>query len=202
VCCGALHAHVGADDEARALAKRNIAAFEDAGVDAIVVDAAGCGAQLKMYGHLLQDDPVWGERAAAFSSKVRDVTEYLVSLGGDAPLGTLALRVTYQSPCHLAHAQRITQQPRALLRRIEGLQLIEMAEPEVCCGSAGSYNVQQPEFADALLARKVDAIVATGADAVVSANPGCMLQVQSGLAERGRDLPVLHVVEVLDRAMA
>ena len=130
------------------------------------------------------------------------MTEYLATLGGDAPLGRLATRVTYQAPCHLAHAQRINSQPRALLRRVEGLELIEMAESDVCCGSAGSYNLQQPELSDALLARKVDAIVATGADVVVTANPGCMLQVRSGLDERGLRTPVLHVVEVLDRAMS
>jgi glycolate oxidase iron-sulfur subunit len=202
LCCGALHAHAGARADAIALAKRNIAAFEAATIDAIVVDAAGCGAHLKAYGHLLADDAVWRGRAEAFASRVRDVTEYLAALGGDAPLGRLAIRVTYQAPCHLAHAQRINEQPRSLLRRVAGLELIEMAESDVCCGSAGSYNLQQPELADTLLARKLDAIVATGADAVVSANPGCMLQVASGLEERGRPTAVLHVVEVLDRAMS
>ena len=201
LCCGALHAHAGARVDARALARKNIAAFEAVKIDAIVVDAAGCGAHLKGYGHLLADDPEWHGRAEAFASRVRDVTEYLAALGGDAPLGTLALRVTYQAPCHLAHAQRITEQPKALLRRVEGLELIEMAESDVCCGSAGSYNLQQPELADALRERKLDAIDATGADAVVSANPGCMLQLASGLEMRGRRTAVLHVVEVLDRAM-
>jgi glycolate oxidase iron-sulfur subunit len=202
LCCGALHAHAGERAEAKRLARANIAAFESADLDAIVVDAAGCGAHLKGYGHLLADDPAWRERAERFAAKVRDVTEYLAPLGGDAPLGRLQTRVTYQAPCHLAHAQRINAQPRALLRRIEGLELIEMAESDVCCGSAGSYNLQQPALSDALLARKVDAVIATGADAVVSANPGCMLQVQSGLEDRGRRTPVLHVVEVLDRAMS
>jgi glycolate oxidase iron-sulfur subunit len=202
VCCGALHAHAGARADAVALAKKNIAAFEAAHFDALVVDAAGCGAHLKAYGHLLADDPEWRDRATAFAGRVRDVTEYLATLGDDGPLGTLALRVTYQAPCHLAHAQRINAPPRALLRRVKGLELIEMAEAEVCCGSAGSYNIAQPELADALLARKLDAIAATGADAVVSANPGCMLQVRSGLEERGQHTAVLHVVEVLDRAMS
>ena len=201
-CCGALHAHAGERPDAVRLAKRNIQAFEAAEVDAIVVDAAGCGAHLKAYGHLLQGDPEWSARAERFAAKVRDVTEYLASLPGATPLGALAARVTYQEPCHLVHAQRIKVEPRALLRRVAGLELIEMAESDVCCGSAGSYNIQQPEFADALLARKLDAIERTGADVVVSANPGCMLQIQSGLAERGRPLEVLHVVEVLDRAMS
>jgi glycolate oxidase iron-sulfur subunit len=201
LCCGALHAHAGARADAVALAKKNIAAFEAATVDAVVVDAAGCGAHLKGYAHLLHDDHDWHDRALAFSNKVRDASEYLASLDGGATLGRLDARVTYQEPCHLAHAQRIKAEPRALLKRIQGLELVEMAESDVCCGSAGSYNLQQPEFADALLARKVDAIEKTGADVVVSANPGCMLQVQSGLAERGRKLEVLHLVEILDRAM-
>jgi glycolate oxidase iron-sulfur subunit len=202
LCCGALHAHAGARADAVALAKKNIVAFEAANVDAIVVDAAGCGAHLKGYAHLLHDDHEWHDRALAFSKKVRDASEYLATLDGAAPLGRLDARVTYQEPCHLAHAQRIKAEPRALLKRVQGLELIEMAESDVCCGSAGSYNLQQPDFADALLARKIDAIEKTGADVVVSANPGCMLQVQSGLAERGRKLEVLHLVEVLDRAMS
>ena len=202
VCCGALHAHAGARDDAIALAKKNIAAFEAAGVDAIVVDAAGCGAHLKGYAHLLEADHDWHDRAAAFVLKVRDASEYLASLPGTETLGRLNARVTYQEPCHLVHAQRIKTQPRSLLGRVDGLDLIEMAESDVCCGSAGSYNLQQPALADALLARKIDAIEKTGVDIVVSANPGCMLQVQSGLAERGRQTEVLHLVEILDRAMA
>lgn len=202
ICCGALHAHAGARGEAQALARRNIAAFEAAGVDAVVVDAAGCGAHLKSYGHLLADDPEWRERAAAFSRTVRDITEYLAGLDPVRRLGRLPVRVTYQEPCHLAHAQRIKAEPRSLLRRIEGLELIEMADSDVCCGSAGSYNLQQPDLADALLERKVDAIVATGAGVVVSANPGCMLQVEAGLRDRGARAEVVHLVELLDRAMA
>lgn len=201
-CCGALHAHAGAREDARELARRNIAAFERANVDVIVVDAAGCGAHMKGYDHLLADDPRWSARAAAFASRVRDVTEYLATLGGTSELGALPLTVTYQEPCHLAHAQRIRTAPRALLARVRDLELREMRESDVCCGSAGSYNLTQPALADALLERKLDAIVETGAAAVVSANPGCMLQVSAGLARRGRDVEVLHVVEVLDRAMA
>jgi glycolate oxidase iron-sulfur subunit len=202
VCCGALHAHAGERPDAMRLARRNIEAFESTALDAIVVDAAGCGAHLKAYGHLLHDDPAWADRAAAFSARVRDVSEYLAALPTDAALGTLPMRATYQDPCHLAHAQRITAAPRALLRRVAGLELVDMAESDVCCGSAGSYNLQQPAMADALLARKLDAIERTGASVVISANPGCMLQIQSGLAERGRPLEVLHLVEVLDRAMS
>jgi glycolate oxidase iron-sulfur subunit len=199
-CCGALHAHAGEREDARALARRNIAAFEDANVDAVVVDAAGCGAQLKGYGALLADDAAWSGRAATFAAKVRDVNEYLAEVAGER-LGRLDLRATYQDPCHLAHAQGIRKQPRDLLSRVHGLELLEMADADVCCGSAGSYNLTQPEYSDRLLARKLDAILATGAGAVISANPGCMLQIESGLRARGSNLPVLHVVEVLDRAM-
>jgi glycolate oxidase iron-sulfur subunit len=200
-CCGALHAHAGEREDARALARRNIAAFEAVAVDVVVVDAAGCGAQLKGYGALLADDDAWRARAAAFAAKVRDVNEYLAEVAGER-LGRLDLRATYQDPCHLAHAQGIRKQPRDLLSRVHGLELLEMADSDVCCGSAGSYNLTQPEYADRLLARKVDAILATGAGAVISANPGCMLQIESGLRARGSQLPVLHVVEVLDRAMS
>jgi len=200
-CCGALHAHAGEREDAQALARRNIAAFEAAAVDAIVVDAAGCSAQLKGYGALLADDDAWAGRAVTFAARVRDVNEYLAEIAGER-LGRLDLRATYQDPCHLAHAQGIRRQPRDLLSRVHGLELIEMADADVCCGSAGSYNLTQPEYADRLLARKVDAILATGARAVISANPGCMLQIEAGLRERGSTLPVLHVVEVLDRAMS
>jgi glycolate oxidase iron-sulfur subunit len=213
-CCGALHAHSGDRATARDLAKKAILAFERAKVDAIVVDAAGCGAHMKHYVDLFtapdeplpdgaaafDDDPAWRERARGLAAKVRDVTEYLVTLELPATLGRLDLRVTYQDPCHLAHAQRIREQPRSLLRRVEGLELVEMAGADVCCGSAGTYNLTQPDYADALQAAKVEAVLATRPDAVVTANPGCMLQIEAGLRDRGRALPVLHVVEVLDRA--
>jgi glycolate oxidase iron-sulfur subunit len=201
-CCGALHAHAGDREAARDLARRAVAAFESVAVDAIVVDAAGCGAHMKHWGELLADDPAWSARASAVAAKVRDASEYLVSLPLPSRLGRLAMRVTYQDACHLAHAQGIRAQPRALLRRIEGLELVEMPQSDVCCGSAGTYNVTQPGYADALQASKVAAILSTRADAVVSANPGCMLQIAAGLRERGSAMPVLHLAEVLDRAMA
>jgi glycolate oxidase iron-sulfur subunit len=201
-CCGALHAHAGDREGARDMARRAIAAFERVDVDALVVDSAGCGAHMKHYAGLLADDPEWHDRAAAIAAKVRDVTEYLATLELPATLGRLAMRATYQDPCHLAHAQRIRQQPRSLLRLIEGLELVEMADSDVCCGSAGSYNVTQPEYADRLQASKVETALATRPDAVITANPGCMLQISAGLAARGSRVPVLHVVEVLDRAMS
>jgi glycolate oxidase iron-sulfur subunit len=199
-CCGALHAHAGDKTEAIRLAKLNIAAFERAEV--ILVNAAGCGAHLKSYAHLLEDRPNWAARAAALASRVRDVSEYLHTIVGDETLGALAMRVTYQDPCHLAHAQGIRAEPRALLSRIRGLELVEMAGADVCCGSAGYYNLVQPEYADRLLEPKIDAILATRPDAVVTGNPGCMLQLAAGLRTRGRaDVPVLHIVEILDRAL-
>ncbi len=201
-CCGALHAHAGDLETARALARRNIAAFERANVEAVVVDAAGCGAHMKEWAALLAEDPAWSGRAAAMAAKVRDVSEYLASLELPPSLGRLSLRVTYQDACHLAHAQRIRVQPRALLERVEGLELVEMPQADVCCGSGGIYNLTQPAYADALQRSKVDAILSTGAAAVVSGNPGCMIQIGAGLRDRGRDIPVLHLVEVLDKAMA
>jgi glycolate oxidase iron-sulfur subunit len=200
-CCGALHAHAGDKAEAVRLAKLNIAAFERA--DVILVNAAGCGAHLKSYAHLLEDRPNWAERAAALASRVRDVSEYMQTIVGDETLGELEMRITYQDPCHLAHAQGIRAEPRALLARVRGLELVEMAGADVCCGSAGYYNLAQPEYADRLLEPKIDAILATRPDAVVTGNPGCMLQLAAGLRSRGRaDIPVLHVVEVLDRALS
>ncbi|MGH2378956.1 MAG: (Fe-S)-binding protein [Candidatus Limnocylindria bacterium] len=201
-CCGALHAHAGDREGARDLARRAVAGFEQVDLDAVVVDSAGCGAHMKHYAALLADDPEWGARAARLAEKVRDVTEYLASLELPASLGRLAMRATYQDACHLAHAQGIRTEPRSLLRRIEGLELVEMVGSDVCCGSAGTYNLTQPVYADRLQAAKVAAALATRPDAVISANPGCMLQISSGLRSRGSRVPVLHVVEVLDRAMS
>jgi glycolate oxidase iron-sulfur subunit len=200
-CCGALHTHGGDLDGGRDLARRNIAAFEALGVDAIVVNAAGCGSTLKEYHHLLHDDPLWHERAAAFSRKVKDVHEFLAGIEFNrAGLGRLEVQVTYQEPCHLAHAQRITAQPRTLLTAIPGLQLREMHESALCCGSAGVYNVTQPEMAARLGARKVDNALATGARIIATANPGCALQLAGELRRRGEDVQVRYIVELLDES--
>jgi glycolate oxidase iron-sulfur subunit len=201
-CCGALHAHAGDPAGARALARANIAAFEGASVDAIVVNAAGCGAHLKNYGYLLRDDPAWRERAAAFSRRVADVTEVLTRQGLRGPLGPLARQVTYHDPCHLAHGQRVRREPRALLAAVPGLEVVELPESEMCCGSAGIYNLTEPEMARQLLLRKLRHLEATGADTVVTANPGCILQIASGLRARGRSMRVVHIVELLDQAYA
>lgn len=199
-CCGALHAHGGELDSARTLAKQNISAFGDA-YDAVVVNAAGCGSTLKEYGHLLHDDAEWAARGAAFSAKVRDISEYLAALElNTSDLTAVNMTVTYQEPCHLAHAQRITAQPRALLKKIPGLTLVEMAESALCCGSAGIYNVTQPEMAAQLGNRKLDNAERTKAQVVVTANPGCHLQLAGGLRQRGSGMRVLHIAEVLDMA--
>jgi glycolate oxidase iron-sulfur subunit len=200
-CCGALHAHGGDLEGLRALARRNIAAFERAGEAPIIVNSAGCGAMLKGYAHEFARDPTWADRAAAFAARVQDVTEFLAP----RPLPmrrALEAAVAYQDPCHLAHAQRIRQQPRALLTAIPGLTLKEMGEGALCCGSAGVYNVTHPTTARQLRERKLDHALATGATIIATANPGCLLQLRSGLIERGSDVAVKHVVELLDEASA
>jgi glycolate oxidase iron-sulfur subunit len=200
-CCGALHVHAGDKDGGRALARRNIDAFERANVEAIVINAAGCGAALKEYGHLLHDDPVYAGRAAAFSAKVKDISEFLAPLAL-RPLGRLDLRVTYQEACHLVHAQRIAGPPRTLLRAIPGVTLLEMEESSLCCGSAGIYNVTQPELSRRLMERKTAHVLATGAEVVVSANPGCILQLQAGLRAVGASerVRVRHIADLLDES--
>ncbi|MGD9764775.1 MAG: glycolate oxidase subunit GlcF [Candidatus Binatia bacterium] len=198
-CCGALHLHNGDPDTARALARRNIDAFTPE-VDVIVTAAAGCGSTLKGYGHLLEDDPAYAERARRFGAAVRDVTEVIAAGTADPPPACAPQRVTYQDACHLAHAQGIRAQPRELLARVPGLELVELAESEVCCGSAGSYNLTEPEMARRLRERKIDRIAATGASCVAAANAGCALQIRAGLAARGLRVRVLHPIELLDEA--
>ncbi|HTE86922.1 MAG TPA: (Fe-S)-binding protein [Dehalococcoidia bacterium] len=203
-CCGALHVHAGEAAGGRARARANIAAFEAAEVDVVVSNAAGCGAALKEYGVLLQDEPAWAERAAAFSARVRDLTELLASAPMRGDLKSLNRTVTYQDPCHLAHAQRVAAAPRALLRQIPGLELVEMQETALCCGSAGIYNLTHPEMSARLLAGRVTQVLETGADIVATANPGCMLQLRNGLLSSrppaGKPIGVRHVVELLDSA--
>jgi glycolate oxidase iron-sulfur subunit len=200
-CCGALHTHGGDLDGGRVLARTNIAAFEGLGVDAIIINAAGCGGTLKEYGHLLHDDSAWHDRAVAFSAKVKDVHEYLAGIGlQTAGLGRLDVSVTYQEPCHLAHAQRISVQPRTLLKAIPGLELREMHESALCCGSAGIYNVTQPEMAARLGERKVDNALATGARVIATGNPGCALQLAGELRRRGEEVQVRYIVELLDES--
>jgi glycolate oxidase iron-sulfur subunit len=201
-CCGALAIHAGEPDIGREGAKRNIAAFEAQGLDAVIVNAAGCGAALKEYPHLFHDDPAWQERARRFSASVKDASEFLAGLDL-APPGPLPRVVTYQEPCHLAHAQRITVAPRRLLEAIPGLQLVEMEESSLCCGSAGIYNVTNPDFSQRLLERKLANALETGADVIVSANPGCIMQLAGGLrakGAKGRPVQVVHLMDLLDEA--
>ncbi len=203
-CCGALHAHAGDIDRGRGLMRRNIAAFDEAGVDTVVNNAAGCGAALKEYGHLLHEEPRWADRAAAFSARVRDITELLASEPLRGTLGRVDLTVTYQEPCHLVHAQRVAAAPRALLKAIPGLRLVEMAESSLCCGSAGVYSVTQPRMSARLVERKLGHALATGARVIAGANPGCMLQLRAGLRrdhpELGGKVEVRHIIELLDRS--
>ncbi|HWT26043.1 MAG TPA: heterodisulfide reductase-related iron-sulfur binding cluster [Solirubrobacteraceae bacterium] len=196
-CCGSLQMHAGVEDEAKELAKAMIAAYED--FEAIAVNVAGCGSGMKDYAHLLGDDPAWADRAAAFSAKVRDVSELLAEHEPRAPRHPLPMRVAYHDACHLAHAQQVREQPRSLLRGIPGLELLEPAEWELCCGSAGIYNLVQPEAAAELGARKAGNLVATGAEAVAAANPGCALQIAAHLGDR--TLPVFHPMTLLDHAI-
>lgn len=201
-CCGAIAVHAGELDFGLELAKRNIAAFESSGAEYYIINAAGCGSTLKEYGHLLKDDPQWAARAAAFSARVRDVLEFLDEIGLASDIGELDAVVTYQEPCHLAHAQRITAAPRRLLRQIPGLTLREMNESSVCCGSAGIYNITQPDMAKRLGRRKAENAVATQAEIVATANPGCAMQVASFLREKESPMRVKHVIELLDEAYA
>jgi glycolate oxidase iron-sulfur subunit len=201
-CCGALNAHGGDHARAVAMARRTIDAFAAAPVDALVVNTSGCGAHMKAYGTLLADDPVYAGRAARFAASVQDVSEFLAREPLRGPLRPVPMRVTYHDPCHVVHGQKIRTQPRQLLAQIPGLEVAELTESDWCCGSAGIYNLTQPEMAARLLARKVRHVLATGAEAVVTANPGCILQIQQGLREHGREVKVLHIVELLDRAYA
>ena len=200
VCCGALHAHAGDVRTARRLARANIDAFLAGKPDAIIVNSAGCGAAMKEYGELLANDAEYREKAHDFASRVRDVSEFLADLPFEPPTGAVEAVVTYQDSCHLAHAQRITQAPRAILQAIPGVQVVEMARPDRCCGSAGVYSLTQPEMSLELLGDKMADVLGTGATTVVTANPGCMSQLEAGARREGLSVRVVHVVELLDRA--
>ncbi len=193
-CCGALHLHAGRLDEARRLARGMLRAFGQE-VDVVVTNAAGCGSAMREYGHWLHDD----SSAGGFSRAVRDVSELLVD--AEFPLRRMEVTVTYHDPCHLVHGQRIRAQPRAILKKIPGLTLVELPESELCCGSAGIYNLLEPEMADQLVALKVRRIAETGASIVVTGNPGCLLQIAKGCRERGLAVELLHPVELLGRAL-
>jgi glycolate oxidase iron-sulfur subunit len=200
MCCGALHAHAGQLDVARQLARRNVAAFLESGADRIIVNAAGCGAAMKEYGGLLADDPLFADRAREFSSKVRDVSEFLIEAGFHRPGGCIERLVAYDAPCHLIHAQRITQAPVDLLRAIPGVTLVPLRGFETCCGGAGIYNLQHPQLSADILSDKIASIKESGADTLASANPGCIMQIGAGLLLDGIEVDVVHPIELLDSA--
>ena len=200
-CCGALHAHAGDLEAARKLARRNIAAFEKSGSEFIAVNAAGCGAMMKEYSHLLQDDPDWHDRAVAMSARVRDVSE-LLSSAGPLPGFALPFKVTYDAPCHLVHAQRVVNQPLSVLAAIPSLELIPLRDSENCCGSAGIYNLIEPETSDAVLTPKLENIADTGASYVATGNPGCLMQIGAGLIRSGSKARAIHPVDLLDASYA
>lgn len=202
VCCGAIHYHSGADHPALALARANAAAFDAAGVDAVVVNVAGCGSMLKDYGQIARElEPAQAALLAelgGLADKVRDVSQFLAELGLIAPRGELKLRAVYQDACHLVHAQRVREQPRDLLAQIPGLELLSIAEPEICCGAAGSYNLTEPEMSDRLARRKLANLLAADPQVIVTGNVGCSMQIQSALRQARRAIPVVHPMELLD----
>jgi len=199
-CCGALSIHAGREDEAKRFARAAIETLEATGADTIVVNAAGCGSSMKEWGHLFRDDPAWAERAARLAAKVKDVVEVLAALGPVAPRHPLRIKVAYHDACHLAHAQRIRREPRALLTAIPGLELVEL-DSDSCCGSAGVHNLLEPESAREIGQRKVDSVLAVEPELLVSANPGCTLQIQMLLRERGKDIRTAHPIEVIDASI-
>ncbi len=199
-CCGALHAHSGRLELAREAARVNIAVFEQHAVDAIIINAAGCGSTLKEYDNLLRQDPDWVERGRKFSAQVKDLTEWLAKDLDGTMATSFKAKVTYHDACHLAHAQRITKQPRDLVKAIAGNNFVELPESDVCCGSAGTYNLTEPEMAERLQNRKMENILKTGAEIVVTSNPGCLLQIQAGLRKAGATkVEAMHIADFLDR---
>ena len=201
-CCGALMVHSGVEDEAIKLAKKMIVTFEASEVDTVVINSAGCGSTMKEYSYLLRDDPAWAARAAAFSAKCRDISEILCELEPRARRHPLRLRIAYHDACHLQHAQAVREQPRRLLAGIPDLEVAEIPEGSLCCGSAGVYNLLSPDTANQLGDRKVDNLLTTNAQAVLSANPGCLLQLMNGLQRRGiKAMPAFHMVELLDASI-
>lgn len=200
-CCGALMVHAGQESDALALARRMIDVWERAAVDTIVINAAGCGSTMKEYGHLLRDDPNYAERAQAFGAKCKDISEILAELEPQAPRHPLNLKVAYHDACHLQHAQGIRAEPRKVLQTIPSLEIKEIGEAALCCGSAGIYNLTEPEPAQQLGDRKVQHVLHTGADVLATSNPGCLLQITNGLKRAGRPMPAVHPVELLDASI-
>ncbi len=199
-CCGAINSHVGDLETTRELARRNVDAFLATGADAVVVASAGCGARMKEYDHLLADDPEYKDKAAQLSAMVKDIHEYLVELPFEHPEGVLNYRVTYQDPCHLVNAQRITAQPRQILRSIPGVELVELSNASLCCGAGGTYTVTEREFSLRVLDSTMRAVKSTEADVIATANPGCLLQLRLGAQRDGLDVQVKYVTDLLDES--
>jgi glycolate oxidase iron-sulfur subunit len=199
-CCGALHVHAGEAKRGRQLARHNIDVFEPYNCDAIIINSAGCGSNLKEYGYLLRDDSAYASRAIAFSSKVKDISEFLVNIEWNREMGPLNRTITYHDACHLLHGQKVKQQPRTLLNAIPGLTLVNLKESDWCCGSAGIYNITNQVMASELLERKINNIIATGSNIVVTGNPGCMMQIALGAKQRGYELDVVHPIQLLDES--
>jgi glycolate oxidase iron-sulfur subunit len=200
-CCGALSVHAGRHDDGLARARRIMDVFESADVDFIATNAAGCGSHLKAYGEIFTDDPSFAERATAFAHRVRDVSELIADVEPRVPRQPLHLRVAFQDSCHLAHAQGVRAEPRAMLAAIPGLDVVEPADQEICCGSAGIYNLVQARAARELGRSKADRVLAVEPDAYASANPGCLVQVSGALRQAGRSLPAFHPIELLEAAL-
>ncbi|MCH9040362.1 MAG: (Fe-S)-binding protein [Chloroflexi bacterium] len=200
VCCGAVNTHVGDLETARDLAKRNIDVFMAGGVDAVIVASAGCGSRMKEYDHLLRQDDQYAEKAIQFSEKVKDIHEFLVDLPFEEPGGHLDYRVTYQDSCHLSNGQRVTAQPRILLRSIPGIEFVELSNANMCCGAGGTYTVTERDFSLRVLDTKMNAVKETGADVIATANPGCLLQLQYGAQREGLDLKIRYVTDLLDES--
>lgn len=200
-CCGALAEHAGEEADAMAAARKLIDAFEGSGADTIVINAAGCGSAMKRYGHLLRNDAAYAVKAKAFAAKCKDISEVLAELEPRAPRGAVQLKAAYHDACHLQHAQGVRAQPRRLLQSIPGIELREIPESEICCGSAGIYNMLEPDAATQLRDRKVGNILKTDAEAIVSGNPGCLLQIATGLEAAGRPMRIMHFIEVLDASI-
>jgi glycolate oxidase iron-sulfur subunit len=200
-CCGALMVHAGEETPALDLARRVIDVFERANVDVIITNAGGCGSNVRDYGYQLRDDPQYSERAAAFSAKCKDVSEFLEELGSRTERKPLNMRVAYHDSCHLQHAQRVRTQPRALLSAIPGVEMQDLPEAALCCGSAGIYNLVQPKTADALADRKAQHITAARPDMVATGNIGCMLQIAAALERQGQKTPVMHTIQIIDASI-
>jgi glycolate oxidase iron-sulfur subunit len=197
-CCGALSVHSGRLSEGRKFAKQTIKTFEGLDIDAFVINSAGCGSTIKDYSELLKDDPEYSVRALALSEKTKDIMEFLSDTGIEGDLKELNIKVTYQDACHIGHAQRIKEQPREVLKQIPGLELVEMPEADLCCGSAGIYNLVQPEMSQNLLERKMRNVKRNKVDYLVAGNPGCLLQIQKGIKQEGLSIKTAHPIELLD----